>query len=130
MRLPAIVSAAILIITPASAQQPDWNGAARIEVVLTNFEFTPKSIHLKAGRPAILHLQNNAKGGHNFAARDFFAASVVRAQDRAAIRDGAVEVGRGAAVDIAVIPRAGRYKLRCTHTLHTTFGMSGEIVVD
>jgi hypothetical protein len=33
-------------------------------------------------------------------------------------------------VDIALVPRqAGTYQLRCTHTLHDLFGMTGAIEV-
>jgi hypothetical protein len=31
---------------------------------------------------------------------------------------------------IHLMPAAGHYKLRCTHTMHAMFGMTGEIVVD
>jgi plastocyanin len=32
--------------------------------------------------------------------------------------------------DVAVIPAAGRYPLKCTHIFHSMFGMKGTIVVD
>ena len=32
--------------------------------------------------------------------------------------------------DVVLVPRAGRYPLKCGHTLHKTFGMSGQILVD
>jgi plastocyanin len=46
------------------------------------------------------------------------------------VHKGAVELSGHEAKDIAVVPRAGTYKLHCTHTFHSTFGMKGEIVVD
>ena len=121
--------AAFLLSTAAAAQPaPDWSHAQRVEVKLSNFSFSPKIIHLRAGRPVLLHLSNVSSGGHDFTARQFFAASVVR--DRSAVRGGSVEVGKHRSVDIVLVPRAGRYPLKCGHTLHKTFGMSGEIVVD
>lgn len=127
-----IVPIAAFLFTSGAAAQPapDWSHARRVEVKLASFSFTPKSIHLRAGQPVVLHLANVSSGGHDFTARQFFAASAVRAQDRAAIRGGSVEVGKNRSVDIAVVPRAGRYPLKCGHTLHKTFGMTGEIVVD
>jgi len=127
-RAPFILAAVVLAF-PASAQQPNWSHARRVEVTLSNFDFTPRTLHLRAGEPVILHLVNSANGGHNFSARDFFAASAVRPQDRTALRNGIVELRGHAVQDIAVVPRAGRYRLRCTHRFHTTFGMRGEIVV-
>ena len=125
------IAFSILAATAAPAQPaPDWSHARRVDVNLSNFAFSPKTIHLRAGQPVLLHLTNVSSGGHDFTAKQFFAASVIRAQDRAAIRGGSVEVGKRRSVDVALVPRAGRYPLKCGHTLHKTFGMSGEIVVD
>lgn len=128
-----ILSIAAFILFPsgvAAQPAPDWSHAQRVDVTLANFSFSPKTIHLRAGRPVILHLANGSSGGHDFTAKQFFAASAVRAQDRAAIRGGSVEVGKHRSVDLALVPRAGRYPLKCGHAFHKTFGMSGEIVVD
>lgn len=82
------------------------------------------------GQRYVLHLANTSKGGHDFAAPDFFAAAVLAPEERAKAPDGRVEVPSGSRVDIALTaPAAGRYRLRCTHTLHTAFGMKGSIVV-
>ena len=130
MREALAIAAALLLPASAAGQQPDWSGAPVVEVTLSSFAFAPETVHLRAGRPVILHLVNTSSGGHNFKASEFFAASVVREGDRPALRDGTVEVGRGTSQDIAVVPRAGHYPLKCSHTLHATFGMKGEIVVD
>ena len=124
-------AAFILLSSGASAQPgPDWSHAQRVDVTLSNFAFSPKSIHLRAGRPVVLHLANTSSGGHDFTAKQFFATSAVRPQDRGSVRGGSVEVGKHRSVDVALVPRAGRYPLKCGHTFHKTFGMSGEIVVD
>jgi plastocyanin len=31
---------------------------------------------------------------------------------------------------VHLVPAAGTYKLTCTHTMHTMFGMKGTIVVE
>ncbi|HXV01245.1 MAG TPA: cupredoxin domain-containing protein [Caulobacteraceae bacterium] len=104
---------------------------ARIDVVATNFKFAPSIVHLHRGAPYVLVLHNQAKGGHSFAARDFFAASEMPAADRARLKDGKVEVPPGGEVSLAVAPKApGTYRFTCTHPLHNTFGMTGTIVVD
>jgi plastocyanin len=41
-----------------------------------------------------------------------------------------VEVAGHQSADITLTPARGTYRLRCTHALHTAFGMSGEIVVE
>jgi plastocyanin len=112
-----------LLVAPAAAQD-----ATRIHVVLTNFEFTPSTIQLKAGRPYILHLTSS--GGHNFEAKAFFAAARLAPTDAAKIRRGRIELEKGESVDVHLIaPVAGSYEVRCTHFLHSTWGMTGKIVV-
>src|SRR3954468_14014005 len=115
------------LAVPAVAQ-PDWSHAQRVEVKLASFSYTPSTIHLRAGQPVVLHLVNTASGGHDFAAREFFAAATLR--DPGAVDRGRVELGSHESRDIFLVPRAGRYPLRCTHSFHKMFGMSGEIVVD
>src|SRR5215207_6270873 len=81
LRLLALIFAALP--AAAGAQAPDWAHAQRVEVQLSNFAFTPSTLHLRAGRPVILHLVNSGSGGHDFTAPKFFAAAQMRPQDRA-----------------------------------------------
>lgn len=115
---------ALLLLSPAAlAQGP----APSVEVRLSSFDFTPKTIHLKSGQPVVLHLINTGKGGHNFSAPQFFdAASGVSGP----IRNGTVEVGGRGTADVHVTPARGTYRLRCTHSFHSALGMKGTIVVD
>lgn len=119
----ALLAFAFLLPVAALAQ----DAPQRIEVRLSSFDFTPSTIRLAAGRPIVLHLVNSSDGGHNFAAPEFFAAAqgVSGPVDR-----GRVEVAGGQSVDVRLTPARGTYRLRCTHTFHTTFGMTGEIVVE
>ena len=123
---------ALLIALPAAAtaQAPDWAGVKRVEVRLSSFDFTPSTLHLKAGRPVVLHLVNSGSGGHDFTAPAFFAAARVRPTDQGSAGKGSVELRGGQSVDIALVPKAGTYPLKCSHAFHKAFGMSGRIVVD
>lgn len=124
MRLAALAALAMLASTPAVAQ------SATIEVRMSNFKFEPRSIELRAGQDYALTLINESNGGHSFAASDFFARAIVNAADRALIREGTIEVPghQRRTIRFRAAP-AGAYKVKCTHTLHGTFGMKGEIVV-
>jgi uncharacterized cupredoxin-like copper-binding protein len=126
----ALIAAFAAAPLAAAAQAPDWSRAARVEVTLANFSYSPRRIHLRAGQPVLLHLVNSASGGHDFTASSFFSAATVRPQDRGAIDAGRVELRGRQSRDIYLVPRAGTYPLKCSHTFHKTFGMSGEIVVD
>lgn len=121
-----------LFALPAAvgAQAPDWAHAQRVEVGLSSFDFTPSTLHLRAGRPVVLHLVNTGSGGHDFTAPAFLAAAQVRPQDRRAAGKGRIEVRSRQSVDIALVPKAGNYPLKCSHAFHKTFGMTGRIVVD
>ena len=117
----------LFLILPAAgfAQSPQT-----VEVRLTNFDFTPSEIRLRAGQPVVLRLTNTGRGGHNFSAPQFFAAAQIAGGQNAAIRNGAIEVPSRQTVSVRLTPARGNYRLRCTHTLHTTFGMRGRIVVE
>lgn len=113
------------LAAPAAAQAP-----AVVDVQLSNFKFAPREIVLDHGRSYVLRLRNVADGGHDFTAREFFAAAKVAAEDRRWVSDGEVEVPPGQTRDIRLTaPAAGRYNLKCTHSLHKLFGMTGKIIV-
>jgi plastocyanin len=118
---------ALAMIAPLPALAQDAPAPRTVEVRLSNFSFTPEAIALNAGRPVTLHLVNTGGGGHNFSAPQFFAAST---NVSGPIREGVVEVPGHQSVDITLTPSPGSYRLRCTHTMHSTFGMHGTITVE
>jgi uncharacterized cupredoxin-like copper-binding protein len=124
-----LTALAALALAAPSAAQPNWGQPARVTVSLSSFKFAPQTIRLRAGQPVILHLQNTGSGGHDFSAPAFFKAAAVRPQDAGKVEGGSVDVGGRESVDVALVPRAGTYPLRCTHAFHTMFGMKGSIVV-
>lgn len=118
--------AMLVVATSATAAQESRN-VRTVEVRLSSFDFTPATIRLRAGESIVLHLVNTGKGGHNFSAPRFFAAAT---NVSGAVRKGAVEVAGRQSADVRLTPARGTYRLRCTHTFHSTFGMKGKIVVD
>lgn len=121
------VLCALLLLTPAALSAQEARAPLVVEVRLTNFDFSPSAIALPAGRPVVLRLVNAGGGGHNFSAPQFFAAAT---DVSGPVRRGAVEVPGRRSVDIRLTPARGTYRLKCTHTLHSAFGMNGEITVD
>ena len=118
---------ALLLFAPAALSAQEASAPAVIEVRLGNFDFSPSAITLAAGRPVVLRLINTSGGGHNFSAPSFFAAASAVSGP---VRRGAVEVPGRQSVDISLTPARGTYRLKCTHTLHSAFGMNGEIRVN
>jgi plastocyanin len=126
----ALLPLALLVLASPAAAQPDWSHAQSVEVQLSNFAFAPDHLRLPHGEAIVLHLVNNASGGHNFAAPEFFAAATIAPDDAAKIQHGAVELRGHQSVDIHLVAATGHYHLHCSHTMHTAFGMSGEINVE
>ena len=114
---------------PAAAQSQTRNLTV-VTVELSNFKFSPKIMHLRAGVPVLLRLHNAAGGGHSFSAPQFFSAAKLSSQATALVHDGTVEIPAHSTVDIGLVPSTGNYRLKCSHTFHSTFGMKGAIRVD
>jgi len=113
-----------------SAQDAAPQRPSVVNVQLSNFKFTPKSIVLDRGQNYVLRLYNAAGGGHDFTAREFFAAASVAPSDRRWLTQGEIEVPPGQLREIRLTaPAAGRYKVKCTHRFHKMLGMSGTIIV-
>ena len=121
MRALFLLPLALAIPASAAAQHP-----RTVEVRLSNFDFAPERIVLRAGEPVVLHLVNTSGGGHDFSAPSFFAAA---RGVSGPVHDGKIDVPSHGAVDVHLIPARGSYRLRCTHTFHSTFGMNRRIVV-
>lgn len=130
MRRPLMASALALAALCATGSLAEAPAEQTVTVELSSFKFTPATLTLQHGRNYRLHLSNTASGGHNFVAKEFFAASTVAPEDRGKIGKGRVDVARGQSIDIRLIPNTvGIYKLRCSHFMHSTFGMTGAIVI-
>jgi plastocyanin len=126
MKMIAYVALAVLAVAaPTSAQN-----AARIEIQLANFKFTPADIKLAAGQPVTLHFVNKGSGGHDFTAPEFFKAATMDAATRTKLgKKGRIDLSAGESADVTLTPKAGAYKVKCGHFLHAGFGMTGTITV-
>ena len=130
MLLSAIVvaAAAAALAAPTPAQEA---AMPTVEITLSNFKFTPKTLSLHHGQAYRLHFVNDSSSGHDFDAPEFFADADIDPADAAAIHEGKVEVGKGQSRDVRLTPRkAGTYEVKCTHVMHATLGMRGDITVD
>ena len=126
MRLSILFASVLALTAPAAVAQ----GPTVFNVQLSSFKFAPRDIVLEHGRAYVLRLANVADGGHDFMAEEFFAASTIAPEDRRWVFEGAVEVPAGQVREIRLTaPAAGTYKLKCSHSFHKMFGMSGTIVV-
>jgi plastocyanin len=122
-RLAALAALSLLLGAPAAGQpaQP-----AQLGIQLSNFSIAPKPIQLAAGKPVTLTFENRAGSGHDFTAKEFFAASTITA---GAAPGGKIELAGHETKSITLVPRAGTYDAHCSHFLHASMGRTDQIVV-
>ncbi len=124
-------AACAMAVSPAlAATDLDWDHARQVNIELSNFDFTPKTLTLHHGQPYRLRLSNTGSGSHNFSSPAFFKAATIAPEDAAAVAKGGIDLKKGESRDVRIVPARGRYKLKCTHFMHSAFGMKGKIVVD
>ena len=113
-------------VQPAAPQAP-----AVVNVQLSNFKYTPRTIVLDRGRAYVMRFYNASSGGHDFTAPAFFAAARIAPSDRRRVMGGEVEVHPGTVQEVRLTAPAapGRYKVKCTHRFHKLMGMTGTIIV-
>ena len=128
MRIFPLALAALALSVPVTAAETP----AKVTVTLANFSFTPADLHLHAGQPVTIHFVNEGSGGHDFTAPEFFAAAAMDAANRTRVEGGKgrVSLGKGESSDVTLTPKAGTYKVHCSHFGHSTLGMTGKVIVD
>ena len=119
-----LFAAAALATGTAATANPNT-----VSVELKNFKFSPPAVQLRASIPVTLHLVNPSGSGHSFTAPKFFDAARIDPRSAPLIRKGRIEVPAHSTVAVSLTPAAGQYSLKCSHTLHSTLGMTGTIIV-
>lgn len=122
--MPALRSALALLLAAASPAVASPYATQRVD--LSNFKFIPRQIELAANRPVTLVVSNRSGSGHDFNAPEFFAGSRIIA---GAAPGGKIAMPGRSTRSITLVPRAGTYRLHCSRFLHSSFGMTGAIVV-
>jgi plastocyanin len=99
-------------------------------VEMSNFKFNPSTLTLTRGHSYVLHFVNGASGGHDFVAKEFFASATIAPEDRGKLKNGEVELSGGESADVHLVANSpGTYKSHCSHFMHSSFGMKGQIIV-
>lgn len=120
-RLANVAALSLAFNAPVTAQAPAQT------ILVWSYGFSPRPIHLAAGRPVTLTLVNRSGRGHDFTAPSFFGNSRIVA---GAAAGGEIELRGGETKTVTLIPRAGTYKVHCSRFLHKQMGMSDVITVN
>jgi len=113
---------------PASAQE--WPRAPEYDVLLTSYDIQPEVIRLRADQPVRLRFVNDSHQRHDFTAPGFFRSARLRRRDMDLVRGGSIRVGPLSSRTIALVPRAGRYRVASRDLRQRLLGMQATIVVE
>ena len=108
-------------IVPAAAQVP-----AEQTIHLSSYAFAPAPIRLSAGKPVTLTFVNDSGKGHDFSAKEFFAASRITAGN---VANGKIGLEAHETKSVTLVPGAGTFKAHCNHFMHDSMGMHTEVIV-
>ena len=108
-------------LAASAAAQP-----AAQTIYLWSYGYSPNPIYLQSGRPVTLTFVNRSGKSHDFVARSFFGSSRILAGH---VMGGMIDLRGGESKTVRLIPRAGVYKVHCSHFFHKQLGMTDRIVV-
>ena len=121
----------VLLFLPVPAlAAPEWRQARDVELRISNFDFTPAAINLRAGEPIRLRLVNISPTTHSFDADAFFARAQLRSREARIVADGKVVVPANDVREILLVPAPGRYRARSGNLITRLLGMSSQIIVE
>src|SRR4051812_8222763 len=119
-RLFVAAAVPVALVAPAVAQTP---APSALTIDVASFSFGPKPIRLAAGKAVTLTFANHASSGHDFTAKEFFAASTITA---GSAPGGKIPLAAHETKSITIVPRAGTYEAHCSHFLHASMGMTDQ----
>jgi uncharacterized cupredoxin-like copper-binding protein len=116
--------AAIAVASPSFAQ----DAPQAVEVILSDYDFTPRNVTFRAGQRYRLHLENRGGEMHEFTAPAFFPTADIENPDVLTADGTDVVLQPGETKDILLTPRRpGHYALYCAD--HDWMDMVGGIDV-
>lgn len=118
----------------------DWNKMETVTIELSEHEFNPRNLTLKANQPYRLVIRNNGEKDHYYTAAEFFKSVAWRKVQTPRPSGGefkapyftAVEAyKKGGSVELFFVPvKKGNFEVVCTIDDHKEQGMQGGITVE
>lgn len=118
----------------------NWETMETITIELTEHEFAPRDLKLKAGQPYRLVLKNSGEKDHYYTASEFYQGVAWRKVQTAKPHGGefkapyfsAIEVYKKTGqVELFLVPvKKGTFEVICTIDDHKDKGMTGSITVE
>lgn len=118
----------------------DWNTMETVTVELTEHEFNPRNLSLKANQPYRLVIRNNGEKDHYYTAAEFFKSVAWRKAQTPRPHGGEIKAPyftaveaykKGGTVELFFVPvKKGNFEVICTIDDHKEKGMVGGITVE
>jgi hypothetical protein len=128
MRRLAFLLAFFALAAPSSAQE--WPRAPEYDVLLSSYDIRPELIRLQADQPVRLRFVNDSNQRHDFTAPGFFRAARLRRRDMDMVKGGSIRVPALSTRTIALVPRAGRYRVASRDLRQRLLGLNARIIVE
>ena len=113
----------------------DWSKAETVNVALADFDFEPAALSFQSGNIYRLHLENNGKETHFFAAEGFFKAIASNWLEQKEgniahplLREIALSPGESKDLTFIAVTK-GSYELHCSAPFHEGMGMKSSITI-
>ena len=146
------MSGCILLASPLVAAQDyitnsadivkaaNWNEMETVNIELSEHDFDPKDLKLKANKPYRLVIKNTGEADHYYTAAEFFKSVAWRKAQTPRPHGGEIKAPyftaveaykKGGTVELFIVPvKKGIYEVICTVDDHKDKGMTGSITVD
>jgi uncharacterized cupredoxin-like copper-binding protein len=117
-----------------------WDQMETVTIELTEHDFKPKQLKLKANQPYRLVIKNTGEFDHYYTAAEFFKSVAWRKVQTPRPHGGEVKAPyftaveaykNGGTVELFIVPvKKGTYEVVCTIDGHVDKGMTGSITVE
>lgn len=118
----------------------DWNKMETVTMELSEHEFNPRNLTLKANQPYRLVIRNSGEKDHYYTAAEFFKSVAWRKVQTPRPHGGEIKAPyftaveaykKGGSVELFFVPvKKGNFEVICTVEDHKDLGMTGAITVE
>ena len=118
----------------------NWDKMETVTIQLSEHDFEPKHLKLKANQPYRLVIKNTGEADHYYTAAEFFKSVAWRKMQTPRPHGGEVKAPyftaveaykNGGSVELFIVPvKKGTYEVVCTIDDHKDKGMTGSITVE
>lgn len=118
----------------------NWNEMETVNIELSEHDFDPKHLKLKANKAYRMVIKNNGEADHYYTAADFFKSVAWRKAQTPRPHGGEIKAPyftaveaykKGGTVELFFVPvKKGTFEVVCTIDDHKDKGMTGSITVE